>query len=342
MRDDRQRRQRSQVPRFPIAFHGDRDVWKRLRVLTRRSNKAGARVFVAAPYCGSGAAKLLPLRGGSLLVVDMSEGTVAAGATSPLEVLKFIRRGVEVHSNPRLHAKVFVFPRRAVVGSSNLSNRSAKFLNEAAIETGDTRTRRSAKQFVLSMRGPAPIGPEQAKQMAAHYRRQIRRGNAAPIPRREFIRETWWIMWTMEEDWSEATWRVERRGRAKAKALKASRHDLDSVSWGRSMPWHRASLGDHVVEVRTLKGGRLIVEHPERFLRVEQPTRGESEGVVFFERPTGVRRRTIESCRRILGSRSIGSNALKRRRRHARLLTPREVEALSVLWKQHVSTPKGR
>ncbi len=91
----------------------------------------------AVAYFGTGAAKLLPLREGDELVVDMSLGRVRAGGTDPNEIHKLIRRGVTVYSRRTLHAKFFIIDDVLIAGSSNISSTAQNVLDEAAILTDD-------------------------------------------------------------------------------------------------------------------------------------------------------------------------------------------------------------
>ena len=75
--------------------------------------KTAKRVDVAIAYFGQGGAKLLRLRKGHRLVVDMSPATVKAGATDPRELEILIGRGVEVFTRSNLHAKVVVADKAA-------------------------------------------------------------------------------------------------------------------------------------------------------------------------------------------------------------------------------------
>ena len=99
--------------------------------LTRAVKKSPDKCQVAVAYFGQGASKLLPLRKGSVLVLNFSEGNIKSGAVCPAEVLILIKKGVEVHSVENLHAKVFVIGQSAYVGSTNVSKGSAGILIEA-------------------------------------------------------------------------------------------------------------------------------------------------------------------------------------------------------------------
>jgi hypothetical protein len=80
------------------------DLWKVLPKLVRSSR----RVYAAIAYLGQDGAKLLPLKRGDRLVVDMSIATVKAGGTCPHEVEKLIKRGVKVFTRSNLHAKIVI------------------------------------------------------------------------------------------------------------------------------------------------------------------------------------------------------------------------------------------
>jgi hypothetical protein len=110
-------------------------IWPRLTELATKSKQS----WVAVAYLGNGATKLLPLKAGGRLVVDLSENAVKSGQTSPYEILKFIARGVNVSSVGNLHAKIFVFRDNAFVGSANASSHSANALIEAKRKLGDSK-----------------------------------------------------------------------------------------------------------------------------------------------------------------------------------------------------------
>src|SRR6478752_282263 len=93
-----------------------RGIWGKI---TAAAVGSAASANVAVAYFGAGASKLLPLKQGSRLVVDFSERAVTSGQTCPAEILKLIQRGVDVYSVSNLHAKVFVFRKRAFIGSTN-------------------------------------------------------------------------------------------------------------------------------------------------------------------------------------------------------------------------------
>jgi hypothetical protein len=69
--------------------------WRRITALVK---KRPTRCQAAVAYFGQGASKLLPLRRGSTLIVDLSERAVRSGQTMPAEVLKLLNKGVDAYS----------------------------------------------------------------------------------------------------------------------------------------------------------------------------------------------------------------------------------------------------
>src|SRR6516162_9259529 len=120
------------------------NLWQRITSLAKKN---AHRSFVAVAYFGGAASELLPLRKGSILVVDMSAKAVRSGQTDPKEIIKLLDEGVEVHSVENLHAKVFVLGSRGIIGSANASQHSASRLIEAAVVVADKRVVAACRSF---------------------------------------------------------------------------------------------------------------------------------------------------------------------------------------------------
>ena len=73
------------------TFLSNETLWEGVASEIKSRNDIDA----AIAYIGQGGAKLLPLRKGHRLVVDMSLATVKAGSTDPREVEKLILLGVQ-------------------------------------------------------------------------------------------------------------------------------------------------------------------------------------------------------------------------------------------------------
>lgn len=131
------------------------DIWRVLPEIIKSSKRINA----AFAYFGQDGAKLLPLKRGDCLVVDMSPAMVKAGVTNPHEIEKLIKRGVKVFSRQNLHAKIVIADKKVLVGSANVSKNSRDTLDEAAILTNDSVTLHRAKEF-LSRICIEPVLPE--------------------------------------------------------------------------------------------------------------------------------------------------------------------------------------
>ncbi len=127
-----------------ISFLFNEDIWKTIPEIIKTSKHTD----VAVAYLGKDGSKLLPLKKGDGLVVDMSIATVKAGSTNPYEIEKFIKRGVQVFSRRNLHAKIIISDKQALIGSANISKNSRDNLDETAILTNDLITIQRARNFI--------------------------------------------------------------------------------------------------------------------------------------------------------------------------------------------------
>jgi hypothetical protein len=87
--------------------------------------------------------KELPLGEGDTLVCD-----AMSGSTDPKAMRALLALGVQVFSRSKLHAKVVVDGKRAIVGSSNWSQNSEGTLIEASLDTDDPAAVKAAAAFV--------------------------------------------------------------------------------------------------------------------------------------------------------------------------------------------------
>lgn len=109
-----------------------------------------SKVIAAIAFVGAQAPTLLPLQRGDLLIVNASRPALMARATNPEALATYLDRGVRVFSTAKLHAKVIVSRRRAVIGSANASANSNQ-LFEAGTLTTDPELVRNAREFVLGI-----------------------------------------------------------------------------------------------------------------------------------------------------------------------------------------------
>jgi len=262
-------------------------IWSEI---TRIAKAGGRTAFVAVPYFSTAGATLLPLSTGSRLVVNASELAVKTGQTSPAALLALHRRGVQVFSNPTLHAKIYVFGRVAFVGSANASASSAHGLIEAMVRTTDRRVVADAREFVRRLcQREVPMGEGELGQLAKLYReprggRSVgRRGR----PKSQAGPRTWLVDVSEDDLRGEAVATCDE-GLVQAKRSRAARRHLVEVFWhSRRVPYRRR---DKVIEVVRSNDGRIMVTAPGTVLHFKEWRRGKKRlTFTYYERPPGRR-----------------------------------------------------
>lgn len=199
------------------------DVWTQISRAARRCSSAS---YVAVAFIGTGASRMLPLKGGSRLVVDASKRTIKAGMTNPFELEKFYRKGVKVYSCNNLHAKVFVFGSVAFVGSANVSRNSRDVLTEAILRTEARSVVSDAEAFVRQL-GLAEIGKDEIVALQKLY---VAPKSGSPKQGRVSRSSNLRIVHLGEaEDVPADAAESVRQGERKARKLKKPRHRSDYV-----------------------------------------------------------------------------------------------------------------
>lgn len=271
-------------------FHSD-DSWSRIRDLAK---KRGRRL-VAVPFLGKGAIRRLPLQVGDLLIVRLDEATVKSGQTSPFEVGKFLRKGVEVHAQSNLHAKVFVFGKTAVVGSTNVSTTSEAHLLEAVVETTDSRAVSAAASFVRSLRGDV-VTPQYAKRLEKMYVPPRILGAARPRSQQTIRGAGQSVLWAVRLEtgaWIDEDYVQQEAGEPLArKKLKNTRHYVvDDFVWTPAGFGRKVRVGQRVLQIVEENSGNVYAEAPYRVVRVQRyRARSSSRVMVFVERKKRSRR----------------------------------------------------
>lgn len=274
-------------------------IWQRI---TAKVKKAPSKCYVAVPYFGRNGNKLLPLKQGSVLVVDMSLAAVKSGQTHPPSVLALMKKGVEVHSVNNLHAKIFVIGESLIIGSANVSYHSKNGLIEAGVLTTDKRLVANAKEFVEGLRGGL-VTPEHAKRLAKFYRpphwektnagpqtgpqgksqeSQVRnraRGTAV-VPKHSPL----WLVPLERGPRSEVVEKTAAKGLPKAKKLVSSitYYEIDDFEWHGGDLLSRLKEGDLVLMVVDEDRGSPTIEAPSRVVFFEKYTEDKTEGAVVF------------------------------------------------------------
>ena len=271
-------------------FHSD-DSWSRIRDLA----KMRGRRLVAVPFLGKGAIRRLPLQAGDLLIVRLDEATVKSGQTSPFEIGKFLRKGVEVHAQSNLHAKVFVFGKTAVIGSTNVSTTSEEHLLEAVVETSDLRAVSAAATFVRSLRGDV-VTPQYAKRLEKMYVPPRTLGAGRPRSQQTMRGAGQSVLWAVKLEtgaWIDEDYVQQDAGEPLArKKLKNTRHYVvDDFVWTPAGFGRKVRVGQRVLQIVEESSERVYAEAPYRVVRVQRYRVGNSSRVmVFVERKKRSRR----------------------------------------------------
>ncbi len=233
--------------------------------LTAQAKRFNGKSFVAVAYFGTGAARRLPLKKGSTLVVDASDKAVKSGQTNPAELIKLRNRGVRIFSMPNLHAKVFVFGEVAFVGSTNVSDNSAALYSEAAIRSGQTSVVSRAKQFVRTG-AVNEIGPQKFESLLRAYKGRkktgsgVKRGSSKIEPRFFIVRLT-----EGDEPLEDAA--VIKDGVKISKDRMSSNKTHQEMHYWYPAEENRYRPGDTVLVVNTNANRRVLsIEPPGEFL----------------------------------------------------------------------------
>lgn len=288
----------------------DEKIWTRLRQMARKCRRPAA---IAVAYFSRGAAKLLPLRKGSRLVVDASEATVKAGLTCPNDLLQLQKQGVRIFSVQNLHAKVYVFGSQAFIGSSNASRHSANRLKEAVLRTTEREAVKAARTFVRQM-CLEELGPEALEGLKMLYRppkfpggkRRRRQSSKSGAVRAQYsgLRLANLIVSDYPQG-SESTydegWRI-----AESKCKHKKTHSVDGFRW------HNNSIkpNETVVQIVDEGDGPSFVSPPGRVTNTKNWSNGRQKCTfVYLEIPEQRRIRVNKLAKQ------LGRGAFKRLKR---------------------------
>lgn len=312
-----------------VQFVAD-DLWSQLRSLADTRKR---RAWVAVPYLGPGAARRLPLRSGDVLVTCCSESTARAGLVDPREIVVFIKRGVEVHSVSNLHAKVYVFGRRAIVGSANVSATSEQHLIEAGCVLSSPKLVAECRDFVKRLRGEV-VELEFARRLIPLWRPPKVFGVklASHKPSRVAKHSSVVAVSLEEEEYEEADQAAADKARESAaeRLTDQSRFRMDDFVW--SGRWPAAiRRGGRVLACTARARGQIFIAPPARVLEIRRykTRRGSERRVVVFEARKYLREKPRAVVLKALGSRATPLRALH----GAKPLTdPVLVHELGQLW----------
>jgi hypothetical protein len=292
--------------------------------VTKLAKETKKECFVAVAYFGQGASELLPLPKNSVLVVNMSEAAVRGCNTCPAEVEKMLRpgRGIKVYSCPGLHAKMFVFDDRAIVGSNNATMPSKFTLIEAAIETTESKVISECIDFVkahcltkITKKETAELGPLWIPTGGT--------GGGLSSGKR-FL----WAVGLCRRKWDEKDTQEAKKARPLAEKLLGdpTKFRLEDFCWeGRE----NISDGDLLMQVMKEANNRVMLHAPGTVLRAQKYHVGRSDRMIVFlkvPKKNRVRRTKLQNH---LDS---PSKKLKRLKHVCQLTNPKLVAQIFSFW----------
>ncbi len=123
------------------------------------------RKTVVIAHLNSGAAKLLKIKKGDIVVTCASDSAIKNGTTSAAELQKIASLGATLYNVDNLHAKVIITASQLMVGSANASTNSQRGLVEACLSTTDQTAIAKAEIWARSLLGEE-LSPEQLNRKA--------------------------------------------------------------------------------------------------------------------------------------------------------------------------------
>jgi hypothetical protein len=198
-----------------------------------------------------------------------------------------------VYAVANLHAKVFVFSRRAIVASANLSSSSRDALLEAGVELSEPTAVAACRRFVNGLRADE-VGAAFATSLQGKYR-------PPPMAKRRRFRRRGQVE-TIQFD--EVDERAERSARAVGQRRLSDPNGfrLETIRWS-STPPKNLKPGIRLLQLlRTPQ--RTVVYAPCRVLAIRKytSTRGTHRAMICVEVRKRLRTRTIGELTRRLGS----------------------------------------
>jgi len=267
------------------------NIWQ---LITKTVKAHPSKSMVAVAYFGQQAAAMLPLKKGSILLVDASEKAVKSGQTCPEELLKLYYKGVEVYSLANLHAKIYVTGRTLLIGSANVSGNSSKFLQEAIIKTNDKQAVEDAKAFIES-HCHIDMGEEQLLRLQKLYRppkfNGVKSKNSKNNKSAGSKQPSFFVYNLAVGEWSDEENQQAEKGRKEAKnhRINMSRHMLDEFKWVGNFV---AKKGDTVMQI-THDNNQVYVSPPGTLIHIRKWNNGKQITNFCYVEVSNKRRKNI-------------------------------------------------
>jgi hypothetical protein len=253
-------------------FLSRKDLWPAIK---KQAQKTNSRRMVATPYVGKGAAKLLPLRKGDVLICALTEANAKSGNICPSEIERLQERGIRVYMRDALHAKIYFFGRTAVVCSANLSQRSESALDEAGLLTSDPGSVTAVREW-FRLRMGKPVTPGWLSHCQGIYK-------PPPAPPPPDWESRVWMIRVREVEFPRFEEKAERQGCRIARKRLHNSHvfDVERIRWPSAAGFAESvARGDSIIQIWDENGQYYVCPHGT-FLH-KTPTQTKSGGTAIY------------------------------------------------------------
>jgi hypothetical protein len=262
-----------------VRFVAGGEVWDEIRSAASRTGRGKATIAVS--YLTDG--EFLPLRSGDTLVVNLDDATLKAGLTDPSVVLKYLKAGVAIFRSPGLHAKVYIFGRKTIIGSPNTSKHSRQLGESIAVIDGDESARAARKMITASLQ-PIPVDKATLQGMQQIYRPARGDGRSVPFVPRPLDPATdrVWLVHFMFGGLPEEVFAASDKA-VRAARRRVGQDDITQIESYNSDEVEQLAAGDLVIFLGEYAESDEAVYPPVRVLdRHELPRKGRSPGWTLF------------------------------------------------------------
>ncbi len=263
-----------------------KNIWAEL---TRQVKQSKNKSMVAVAYFAQNAARMLPLKKGSILIVDASIKNLKSGSTCPDELLKLYYNGVHIYSQENLHAKIYIIGNHLYCGSANVSPNSANNLKEALLKTNNKDAIIDAKAFINSF-CRIELGEEEIIGLKKYYNPPKDFGGTKMASNNSS--SNFHIVNLRLINWSEKEIEEAEKGRkiANQKLQKKSRHRIDEFSWGSEINF---KVGDTILQI-TKDAGKKLVTPIGKLIHIRKWSNGKKTKHICFVEVPEKRRKNLK------------------------------------------------
>ena len=206
---------------------------------------------------------------GDILICDASASAIKNGNTDAKTLLEFKKNGAQIFSCENLHAKVIVWGKYAVIGSSNLSKSSEEYLREATLLTDRRQVRAQILGLIYNLMNESDEQNEESinKLTELPVTKRFRPTPPTPIVDIEPGTSYWIVSVVPIRKVKEEELPFVAKGEQKALELTESeKSDVSSIRFvGKSAFRQQAKPGDIILEI-TKSGRTTSVSEPRPIL----------------------------------------------------------------------------